>query len=258
MLWDFINNYTFAITIIFIVLATLIAAFVRRTRRDKCLKNFAGYMVTLEDTAAKTIWGRLKVENTGIELLYAAEHKDEQGHIEKSYILYKHEYPKISALLRYHDQLSEADKARRQKDFDKTYHPTFMRRARRKTMNIFRTVRDSVAEIITLLIGQAKRATPTAGVLRSQDKYVSQIQQELLGAVGTSYEPLLEKYIGRKVVLELIKSDSLFEYSGVLKEYTADFIELMDVVYKTKDDEPHRIADLIVFRQYGLVRHLGE
>jgi hypothetical protein len=84
------------------------------------------------------------------------------------------------------------------------------------------------------------------------------MKQELMGSVGTSYEPLLEKRIGRKVVLELIKSDKVIEYPGVLKDYTSEFIEIMDVDYATGEDEPARKADMVVFRKYGLVRHLAE
>ena len=76
--------------------------------------------------------------------------------------------------------------------------------------------------------------------------------------MGTSYEPLLEKYIGKKVVLELIKADKIIEHCGVLKDYTADFIETMDVDYKISQDQPPRKADLVVPRKYGVVRHLGE
>jgi hypothetical protein len=68
----------------------------------------------------------------------------------------------------------------------------------------------------------------------------------------------LEKYIGHKVVLELVKGEKIYEYSGVLKEYTADFIEIMDVSYKLKQEDPARIVDLVAFRKYGVVRHLGE
>ena len=89
-------------------------------------------------------------------------------------------------------------------------------------------------EVVNMLISQAKKATPAGTVLSSQDKYVSQMKQELMGSVGTSFEPLLEKYIGHKVVLELIKGDKILEYCGVLKEYTAEFIEIMDVDYGTK------------------------
>ena len=247
-----------AITIVFIVLATVVAAFVRRTSRDKCLKDFRHNLVTLEQTDTKMIWGRLNVENTGLEFIYPAKHKDEDGHDEASYILYKCEYPNIQALIRYHDQLSESNKKQRDKELERTYHPTMLRRLKRKTQNVFKAIRDSVLEVVNLLIAQAKKATPAGAVLTSQDKYVSRMKQELMGSVGTSFEPLLERYIGNKVVLELLKGDKIFEYCGVLKDYTAEFIEIMNVDYSVKQDEPPRKADLVVPRKFGIVRHLGE
>jgi len=247
-----------AITIIFIVLATGIAAFIRKRSRDKCLKDFAQNMVTLEETSGKTIWGKLRVENTGLEFVYSTTHEDQQGHQETSYILYKYEYPNVAALIRYHDQLSDRNKKERETELKRTYHPTLLRRLKRKTANVFKTVRDSVMEVVNLLISQAKKATPAGAILSSQDKYVTQMKKELMGSMGTSYEPLLEKYIGHRVVLELIKGDKIIEYCGVLKEYTADFIEVMDVDYEAQEDEPAKKADLVVPRKYGVIRHLGE
>ena len=247
-----------AITIIFIVLATAVAAFVRKRSRDKCLRDFEQNMVTLEDTAGKTIWGKLRVENTGLEFVYPDKQEDEQGHDEASYILYKYEYPKIGSVIRFHDELSDENKKAREKELEKTYHPDWDRRLKRKMLNVLRTVRDSVVEIVNLLISQAKKATPAGKMLTSQDKYVSQMKQELMGSVGTSFEPLLERYIGHKVVLELIKGDKIFEHCGVLKEYTAEFIEIMDVNYKIKEDQPARTADLVVPRKLGVIRHLAE
>ncbi|MHC4863817.1 MAG: hypothetical protein ACYTEX_07030, partial [Planctomycetota bacterium] len=69
---------------------------------------------------------------------------------------------------------------------------------------------------------------------------------------------LLERYIGRMVVLELIKGDKIIEYCGVLKEYTADFVEIMDVNYSGAENAPAKTADLIAFRKYAVVRHLAE
>jgi len=250
-------HYT-AITIIFIVLSTVVAAFIRRRSRDKCLKDFSEAIVTLEETGSKIIWGKLNVENTGLEFIYPEKHEDKEGHDETSYILYKYEYPKIAALLRFHDQLSESNKRKREKELNRTYHPGLLRRLKRKIQNAFKTVRDSVMEVVNMLISQAKKATPAGAVLTSQDKYVSQMKQELMGSVGTSFEPLLERYIGRKVVLELVEGDKISEYCGVLKEYTAEFIEIMDVNYKVKEDEPAKKADLVVLRKYGVIRHLGE
>ena len=247
-----------AITIIFIVLATVVAAFVRRRSRDKCLKDFSEAIVTLEETAGRTIWGKLNVENTGLEFIYPEKHEDKEGHDETSFILYKYEYPNIQALIRFHDQLSESNKGKREKELERTYHPGLLRRLKRKIQNAFKTVRDSVMEVVNMLISQARKASPAGAVLTSQDKYVSQMKQELMSSVGTSFEPLLERYIGHKVILELAKGDKIFEYCGVLKEYTAEFIEIMDVNYKVKEDEPAKKADLVVLRKYGVIRHLGE
>ena len=246
------------ITIVFIVVAAGVAAFVRRKSRDKCLRDFEHNMVTLEETSGKTVWGKLRVENTGLEFVYPQKHKDEDGHDEASYILYKYEYPNIGAVVRFHDELSESNKKNREKELKRTYHPGPVRRLKRKIRNIFKTVRDSMVEIVNLLISQAKKASPAGKMLTSQDKYVSQMKQELMGSVGTSFEPLLERYIGHKVVLELIKGDKVFEYCGVLKDYTAEFAEIMDVDYRMKQDQPARKADLVVPRKLGVIRHLAE
>ncbi|MBU4561569.1 hypothetical protein L6386_04635 [bacterium] len=249
---------TFAVTIIFIVLSTLIAAFVSKRSRDKCLKDFGDDLITLEETSGKTVWGKLRVENTGLELNYPDKHKDKEGHDETSYILYKNEYANIQALVRYHDKLSERGKKERGKELKRTYHPNFLRKFKRKIQNVFKTVRDSVMEVVNLLISQAKKATPAGAVLTTQDKQVSRMKQELMGSAGTSFEPLLERHIGHRVVLELNKGDKIFEYPGVLKDYTAEFVEVMDVNYRVKEDQSVRKADLVVLRKYGVIRHLGE
>lgn len=248
----------FTITVIFIVLSTVVALVIKRLHRDKCLKDLAGNMVTLEEMSGRTIWGKLRVENTGLELVYAEMHKNENGHEKSSYILYKYEYPNIQSLVRFHDQLSENDKKLRDRELKRVYHPKRLQRLRRSTQNILKTIRDTIAEVVNLLISRAQKSAAVGSTLTTQDKYITQIKQELVGSVGTSYEPLLERYIGQRVVLELMKADKVFEYPGVLKDYTAEFIEIMDVDYKFKEDTAFRKADLVVLRKYGTVRHLSE
>ena len=82
------------------------------------------------------------------------------------------------------------------------------------------------------------------------------MKQNLIGTAGTSFEPLLEKYIGRKVILEMQKDEIICEYTGILKDYSAEFIEIMDIDYKIKDTDPSRKADLVMPRRLGVVRHL--
>jgi len=214
--------------------------------------------VTIEDNSGKTIYGKLRVENTGLELIYQDIDKSENRYAKASYIFYKSEFQKIQALIRFHDQLSDENKKQRKIQLEKTYHPSALRKLKRKILNLFKTVRDSVAEVTNLLMSRAKKTASIGTTLTSQDKYVTQMKQELLGSVGTSFEPLLERYIGRKVILELIKGDKIFEYSGILKEYTANFLQIMDVDYTTDKNNKPQKADLIVLRKCGFVRHLGE
>jgi hypothetical protein len=257
------ESYTFVldpltITIIFIILSAVVAAFVSGRRRDKCLKDFAGDMATFEAASGKTVWGTLRVENTGLELVYHKGHLDTQGHTEKSYILYKNEFANMQVVIRFLDQLSETGRGRRQKELHRTYHPNALRRCKRRVLNLFKTLRDSFVDVVNLFVSRAKTATGVGAVLTTQDQYVSRMKDQLIGSVGTAYEPLLERHIGRTVVLEMIKGDEVLEYPGVLKDYTADFIEVMDVAYSVKPDEPTRKADIVVPRQRALIRHLAE
>jgi len=247
----------FTITIIFIVISTMLAAFIRGRSKDKCLKDFAGNQITIQRTSGKRIWGKLRVENTGLEMLYKEKH-DDQSHIEASYILYKHEFADIQLLIRYHDQLSGPNKRRRQLQLKRTYHPSRSRKLIRKLKNIFKTVRDSFVEVTNLLINKAKKTATMGATISSQDKYVSKMKSELFNSVGTSYEPLLERYIGHKVVLEMIDGEKIVELPGVLKDYTAEFIEIMDVDYKEKSENETQKTDLIVPRKFALIRHLAE
>ncbi len=249
---------TFGWTILFIALATFIGAFIRGRLRDKCVRDFNTFMVTLEETNNKTIWGRLRVESTGIELVYDKPYLDKDGHEETSYLLYKHEYPVIQALIRFHNRLGPDQQQKRQASLDRTCHPNFLRRSRRKLANIFKTVRDSLVEVSNVLLSRVKKAPGLGSTLATQDKYVNQMKQDVFGAFGTSYEPMLERYIGHKVILELIKGDNVLEYCGVLKDYTAEFVEVMDVDYQCSASEPIEKADLVVLRKYGIVRHCGE
>lgn len=251
-----------ALTIIFIVLSALVAIFVRRVTRDRCLKNFAGNTVTLERVDGVTVAGKLDVENTGLEVVYleppGGVEAPAEGPIKTSYLLYKSEYPQIQALVRYHHQLSDKNQRRRERELKRIYHPGLVHRSRRKVKSIFKTLRDSVMEIINTVISQAQKRGPARAVMTSQDKYVTQMKTSLTGSIGASYEPLLERYIGHRVVTLVSRGDQTLEYCGILKEYTADFLEILDVDYASQPEQSPQKADLIVPRTCGIVRHLGE
>jgi len=248
----------FAITILFIVITTLLGAFIKGRSKDRCLIDFRRFPVTIEMKNGKLIWGSLTVEPTGLELLYDSDYLDEKdGHIERSYIIYKGEFANIEAVIRYHDTLDDKLKKQRDRMLKQYYHPTFLYPLFRRMRNVYFTIRDAVMEVVTLVVGRIRSATPAGAALSGQDKYVSKIQQDVM-ATAYSYEPLLEKYIGKKVVFKMKRGEAFEEYSGIMKDYTPSFMEIVDVDYKRPSEANARKADLIMSRQLGTVRHLGK
>ncbi len=246
------------LTLLFIIVSTLLGVFIQRRSRDRCLKDFSKFIVTVEQITGKIIWGMFHVEHTGLELTYQQKKTDAEGHIEGSYIFYKSEYSSMRALLRFHDQLTPEMQKLRERDLESTYHPPATKVMRRKIRNIFTTLRDSILEIVNVVLAQAKKASPAGAVLTKQDKYVNQMKSELIDSGSNAFDPILERHIGKRVVLEMMKGDQVVEYSGILKEYTSEFIEVMDVDYALESDGEKRKADLIVQRKIGMIRHLGE
>lgn len=249
---------SFTITLIVIIVSALIGAFRRRRKIDKCLKDFEESPTTVERINGEILAkGILNVENTGLELKYPEEIKGNNGLVETSCLIFKYEYAQIQAVIRYFDELSEKGKIAREKELRRTYKPSFFRRTKRKFQSFLKTIKDSLSEIANTMFSQFKK-TSTGAMFKTNDKYVKQINSDLIESVGSAYEPLLERYIGHKVVFELIKEDKLYKYSGILKEYTTDFIEIIDVDYNIGSETETRSADLVLPQKLAIVRHLGE
>lgn len=217
----------FLITILMIFVSTLVGAFIKRRSCDRCLKDLARDRVTVQLKDGKQIWGRLAVFPNALEILYPTPHLDSAGHEESSYIVLHEQMAGIQAIYRFHDELTESAQNSRRRDIGRTYRPSLARRARRRCRNIFNTFRDAFGQSIGVVISQAKKSSQGA-MLSTQDGRLSQIGQTILSAAGSAYEPVLERYIGRKVIAEESRDGKWVEHPGILKEYTAGWIELLD------------------------------
>jgi len=189
---------TLLITLIAIVLSTLIIAYIRRVTKDRCLKSFQNDVVTLLMSDNREITGKFVVESTGVEVVYDIHKVDdlpeeytgpELHH--SSYILFKPEFNLLTAVLRRHDCLSDKAKEKRKKEINRAYHPNLFYRTKRKIGNFFRTIKDSLLEIINLLSGQLESTNP-GSVLTTQKAQKSKVEKELVGTLTNSYDALLE------------------------------------------------------------------
>jgi hypothetical protein len=220
---------TLLITLVVLVGGALLGGFFKGRERDRVLKDFSGYHITLETVKGHLVWGIMRVHPTGIELTYRSDVLDEH-HIETSYVLYKDEFPQIQAIYRYLDEIDGARWKRRQREWQRTFHPGFWRRLQRHSRNFLNTVSDSVSQAIGILAGYAQ-TTSKRRISAGSDAYLSKVSESIIGYVGTKYDPLLEQYVGTKVVVEVTEGDRVYEHIGILKDYTADYLEILDVQY---------------------------
>jgi diaminopimelate epimerase len=229
----------FSATLLFLVLATLIGSIISRFVRDRCLKKFEGYPVTLELKDGQVYHGELDVEKSGLEFLY--ERTTPQEDVQKtSFLIFQPEYNTIHALARYVDRLDEAQLRARRKMAQQAYHPGPLRRFARTLRNFFASIKDAMLEAFKLAMGRMKNIQAAAPVVTSGGKYIDQVGSQTIGtAADISYDPLLEKQIGLRVVLALPEDASAqTECVGTLREYSKDFFLLMDVDYESRWDVP--------------------
>jgi len=232
-------NWSLFITIGLIFLVTLLGAYLRSRFRDRCLKDFVGFYVTVERTNGKLVWGILNLEATGLELSYTDAMQDEK-HIESSYVLYASEYQEVQAIYRYADKLSAWGRRKRDRDIRRSFHPNLFRRLARSGRNFLSTATDSLQEVVTLLLGQFQKAGSRYLAERT-DVTLSKLGGKYIGEIGRQADPLLENYIGHRVVFEITEGDEIHEHVGMFKDYSAQFIEFLDVQYPQTQILPMRL-----------------
>jgi hypothetical protein len=221
------------ITLGVIFLITLIGAYLRSTVRDRCLKSFVGFTVTLELANGKIVWGKMRLEPTGLELLYPDAIQDEK-HIEASYVLYGPEYGDIQAIYRYADALSLEERANRDRNVRRAFHPGPFRRVGRGLRNFLSTATESLNEVMNVVLGRVQK-TGGRYIADGGSASISRLGGRVLGQVGSVHDPMLESLVSRRVVADWLEDGEVHEHVGILQDYSADFLLLLDVQYPQQE-----------------------
>ena len=221
---------SFLLTLAIIFLVALLGSYLSGRRRDSCLRDFDGYHVTVEKKGGRIIWGNLRLFASGVEFEYKTNVQD-QAHVETSYLLYKEEYKDVQAFYRYADELTSENQLEREKNLRQSFHPGLGRVLSRKSRNFVNTAAESLAEAIGYVTGQARQQQSTEALSETGEAYLKKLGKDIIGHVGSSFDPLLEEYVGAKVVVEILEGEAIHEYVGILKEYSAQFLEILDILY---------------------------
>jgi len=196
---------------------------------DKCLDDFNHFHITLEETDGDVIWGKLKVYSTGFVLKFDNPVEDNDGFLNTSYILYESQFSTIHTLYRFHDELSEENKKKRDKIIKRAYSTAIIYKIIRRFRGIINTFRDAIVKSITIIIGQMQKVNPGSVILKSQKQNLSTISSDIVGYVGNAYDPILEDLIGELVIVDLSLNEAKRSFMGLFMEYSDQFMVINDI-----------------------------
>lgn len=234
------------LTIVVILVVATVLALLRTRRRDRCLKAFDAFPITLVTQSHEATWGTADIRSTGLELTYPAPVVAPEGHLERSVLFYKEQYTSLHALYRCPEGLNASDKMRRDALIERTRNPGLLRRIGRWVRNWMGMVRDALLQSVGMIIGVAKARTPAGGLIGRHDAQVQSLSSEVVQHSGNAFDPLLERHLFSQVVVEVTgPADAVQSYCGWLKDYTSDFIEILDAYANTSHATP---LDLDAYR----------
>ena len=247
----------FWLPMILLFVAATIAAIAARRKRDRCLKYFNQESVLILMQTGKWLWGGFITYPKTMELLFDEPRKDDSGYRKTSYVLYTPEIDGIRIILQPPPSAGTKEYQRWQKEIKRIANPSLARRFRRWIWNVFNTLRDAVSQSIGMLLGTLKTKTPI-GKISGADKRAGEIGNTLLGTVPNAYEPVLEKYLCKQVIVEMLHDGAVQEYAGLLQEYSERYLLLRNVIYQPDIDTATALPDrfdIIFPRNQALVRH---
>ncbi len=247
----------FWIPMILLFVAATITAIATRRKRDRCLKYFNRHPVMIRMESGKWMWGRFIAYPKAMELVFEHPEADESGFKKASYVLYSPEVDGIKKILQPPPLAGTAEYEKWQKEIRRIANPSLLRRFKRWLWNVFNTLRDAVSQSMGMLIGSMKKSTPI-GKVAGADKRAGEIGNTLLGTVPNAYEPVLEKYLSKQVIVEMLEDGQVIEFAGLLQEYSGKYLLLRNVAFQPDINIgaplPDRF-DIIFPRSKALVRH---
>ena len=236
---------SFTITIIIISLSGFIGAFIKGKKKDRCLKdlNKSNIHIVKMKEEEKDILGRLNIEANCMEIKLNDNTKKE------NLILYKNEYVSINKIIRYTELQNEKEKKDRTNEFNKIINPSFFRKMKRTIIIFFNITKDAIFELSETMLSKTKLSS------LNQTEFVESIKNHTSeSATISSYQPIWERYIGKKVALEQTINNIKIEYSGILKEYSGSYILLYDVSFENETQTKN--SDIIFPRGNSVIRNL--
>lgn len=231
------------VMVIVSVIFAIIRTIHRAVTRDRILKRHLGKFLTLEHAGGRES-GIFKMILKDVEI--ASEKTDVQGKDSGRIFNHKQFNDTFKAIIRYHDEMTQADLDQRNGYMQRSIHPTIFNRSRRRVLSLIRLLGDQVGKIWEEAIGKRIRKYTEGYVFSKELTQIAESQVEETTGVskgevykdegGTSYRMLIDRLIGTKVIANVMGGN----VECILADYTlSGYYQLMDV--KLKENLPFNV-----------------
>lgn len=220
------------LSILLIFITALLSNVLKQRRKDRVLKEMQDFHITMLVDGDKQVWGKMQVYANGLELRYTNMHRNSAGELTSSYIMHQDDLDRIGLFYRIHNELSLKNQQRRDDEVQGTINPSIYSRGKRSIRNLVNAFNDAINEALGVFLTRMKGHSTA---LAQQDLYLKKVGTSALGLVGNVYDPILERFINKRVIIVLTTADEKQYYSGFLKEYSPSWLSLLDCRIRQKD-----------------------
>lgn len=223
----------FWITLLAIFLFSIVNALIKRRKRDRCLKLFDDDHVTFLSMVMPTVTGLVRLTPLGLELRHPEPLSGRRGLERAGTLLYDDEVLGSIALCRTPVSLNAEQRRRRRRQLRRSVRPGVLYRVLRSVRNFANAVSDGLGRAIALTLGRMRTTGVVGGVVSSQRAQAESLGQTLVTMGANAYEPLLERHIGRPVILEVKitapTGPKVALVPGFLVDYTAQYVAIFNI-----------------------------
>ncbi len=188
---------------------------------------------------APAVWGDMFVYSQGVRIAFDSPFLDSRSLSKSGFLIYEGEILKSLAVCRTVDGLTPEELRDREKQIGRSVHPGVLRRGRRSVSNLINVVRDAIMNTLSLFIGRMTGKGQMGAAVKGQTGKISEIGSSVLDVMANAYEPLLERHIGKPVILEIRYPEGApltsSEFPGYLADYNEKFIALFNPDHKPEE-----------------------